>query len=115
MATCNLGIISNMTISKNPDSKDVSVNGFPLTVKVTFQVKELYNAISISPTTNPASFMFNETLTDYMLNLAGLRPSIDTYYEAQKNAMDRVDDYKSKEVLNDLLSNAMQSFEGLFR
>lgn len=115
MATCNLGIISNMTISKNPDSKDVSVNGFPLTVKVTFQVKELYNAISISPTTNPASFMFNETLTDYMLNLAGLRPSVDTYYEAQKNAMDRVGDYKSKEVLNDLLSNAMQSFDGLFR
>jgi hypothetical protein len=114
MATCNLGIISNMTISKNPDSKDVSVNGFPLTVKVTFQVKELYNAISISPTTNPASFMFNETLTDYMLNLAGLRPSIDTYYEAQKNAMDRISDYKSNDVLNDITSNGAQIIESLF-
>ena len=49
-----------------------------------------------------------------MLNLAGLRPSIDTYYEAQKNAMDRISDYKSNDVLNDITSNGAQIIESLF-
>ena len=43
--TCQLGIIQNMTITKNPNSSKVSVNGFPLEVKVTFTIKELYNAL----------------------------------------------------------------------
>lgn len=85
MCTCQLGIIQNMTITKNPSTNHVSVNGFPLTVKVTFTIEELYNAMSISPANDPASFMFNETLNDYLCNLAGLMPSQDTYAK-QRNA-----------------------------
>ncbi|MCM1230755.1 MAG: hypothetical protein NC489_11525 [Ruminococcus flavefaciens] len=93
MCTVNLGIISSMTITKNPTTKHVSVNGFPLTVKVTFTVKELYNALSISPANNPASFMFNDTLNDYMANLAGLIPSTDTFEAQRKNAFENMNAY----------------------
>ena len=93
MATCQLGIVSNMAIVKNPDYKSVTVNGFPSTIKVNFQVKELYNAMSISPAHDPASFMFNETLNDYMSNLAGLIPSIDTYAKQRASAFQNLDEY----------------------
>lgn len=90
MVTCQLGIINSMTITKNPAINRVSVNGFPLDVKITFTIEELYHNLSISPANDPASFMFNETLNDYMANLAGLIPSVDTYTQQRKvtfNAM----------------------------
>ena len=93
MCTCNLGIIKQMTITKNPTTKHVSVNGFPLTVKVTFTIEELYNAMSISPANDPASFMFNETLNDYMANLAGLIPSTDTFTKQRQNAFENMVQY----------------------
>lgn len=93
MCTCQMGIISDMVIVKNPNTKHVSVNGFPLTVKVNFTIKELYNAMAISPAHDPASFMFNETLNDYMANLAGLIPSIDTYTKQRKVMFENLSEY----------------------
>ena len=93
MCTCQLGIISNMEITKNPTGKHVSVNGFPLTIKVTFTIKELYNALSISPADDPASFIFNETLNDYLANLAGLIPSMDTKARIQAANMGNLKNY----------------------
>lgn len=93
MCTCQLGIIQQMNIQKNPTTKHVSVNGFPLTVRVEFTIRELYNALSISPANDPASFLFNETLNDYMANLAGLAPSIDTYTKQRKNAFANMESY----------------------
>ena len=115
MCTCQMGIVSNMTIHKNPTTKDVSINGFPLTVKVTFQIKELYNSLSVSPAHDPASFLFNETLNDYLSNLAGLRPSIDMYSEQRKAQFENMKEYFSPEILGQSLdSMASRIAEGLF-
>lgn len=95
MCSCNLGIISQMSIQKNPSGKHVSVHGFPLTVKVNFTIKELYNAMAISPANDPSSFLFNESLNDYMSNLAGLVPSVDTYEKQRKNAFNNLSLYLS--------------------
>jgi len=84
MCTCQLGIVNQMSIVKNPKMNHVSITGYPLTVQVKFQIRELYNAMAISPGDNPTSFMFNETLNDYMANMAGLIPSVDTYQLQQK-------------------------------
>lgn len=112
MCTCNLGIISHMTIAKNPTTKHVSVNGFPLTVKVTFTIKELYNAMSISPANDPASFMFNETLNDYMANLAGLIPSTDTFTAQRQNAFKNMGDYMSTGgIANDIAQSFVERIE----
>ena len=86
MCTCQLGIISNMEITKNKSLHAVNVNGFPLEVEVDLTIEELYDSLSVSPANDPASFLFNETLNDYMANLAGLQPSVDTYTK-QRNAM----------------------------
>ena len=114
MCTCNLGIIEQMTVTKNPDQYHVSINGFPLTVKVQFTIKELYNAMAISPLDNPASFLFNETLNDYLANMSGLIPSIDTY-SIQRQAMfanlSKYFDPKSGIIANDLAEVALSAIE----
>lgn len=112
MCTCNLGIISSMTVTKNPDQYHVSINGFPLTVKVQFTIKELYNAMAISPLDDPSSFLFNESLNDYLANLAGLVPSLDTY-AAQRQAMFKnLEEYfTSGAIGNDLADVLLSSVE----
>ena len=93
MCTCQLGIIKDMTIVKNPTEQHVSVNGYPLTVKVEFTIEELYNAMAISPANDPASFLHNETLNDYLCNMAGLAPSVDTYVAQRQSMYQAVDRY----------------------
>lgn len=115
MCTCQLGIVQQMNISKNPSTKHVSVHGFPLDVKVTFTIQELYNALSISPANDPASFLFNETLNDYMSNLAGLMPSVDTYTEQRKIMFQNLQNYfESSEYLNDIANNLLTKVENTF-
>lgn len=112
MCTCQLGIISNMSIQKNPNANRVSVNGFPLEIKVSFTVQELYNALSISPVNDPASFLFNETLNDYMSNLCGLQPCINTYDQQRKNAFENLEKYLSTGAwYEDDANNALNSVE----
>ena len=112
MCTCQLGIISNMSIQKNPNANRVSVNGFPLEIKVSFTVQELYNALSISPVNDPASFLFNETLNDYMSNLCGLQPCINTYEQQRKNAFENLEKYLSTGAwYEDEMNNALNSIE----
>lgn len=110
--TCNLGIIKNLTIEKNPNGKRVSVNGFPLEVRVTVNIHELYNAMTISPANDPSSFLFNETLNDYLSNMAGLIPSIDTYTKQRKVMFENIKTYfSSGEWVNDIVSGAVEKVE----
>lgn len=110
--TCQLGIISNMNIVKNPNQDHVSVDGFPLTIKVEFTIEELYNAMSISPANDPGSFLFNETLNDYMANLSGLIPSIDTYTIQRKTMFENLGAYISNgEFINDAASTVIEAIE----
>lgn len=112
--TCHLGIISNMTIHKNPDGNHVSVNGFPLTVKVTFQIKELYNAMAISPANDPSSFLFNETLNDYLANMAGLIPSVDTYTKQRQAMLQNLNEYiAGGGFIEDFVSNFVEDVEDI--
>ena len=102
MCTCQMGIITNMTITKNPNGNRVSVHGFPLDVQVKFTITELYNAMAISPSTDPASFLFNETLNDYMANLGGIIPCRDTYSKKKENAYNNLETYFSGEAITDI-------------
>lgn len=116
MCTCELGIIRDMTIVKNPSTKHVSVNGYPLTVKVEFTIEELYNAMSISPANDPASFLYNETLNDYLCNLAGLSPSLDTYSTQRQAKFQAVSRYFDKGLfLQDWAGVAVEGIENFVR
>ncbi len=110
--TCQLGIISQMTITKNPSGNRVSVNGFPLEVEVNFTIKELYNAMSISPANDPASFLFNETLNDYMANLSGLIPSMDTINKQREATFYALEDYiVNGGIWNDIAEVISEKYE----
>lgn len=112
MCTCQLGIISQMEIVKNPDSNRVSVNGYPLDITVKFTIEELYNAMSISPSDDPGSFLFNETLNDYMSNLAGLQPSANTQDLQKKFMLAQAETYFTKgEWYQDLVGTINEGFE----
>ena len=109
MCTCQLGIISGMTITKNPSGNHVSVDGFPLTVKVHFTIKELYNAMAISPANDPVSFLFNETLNDYLVNLAGLVPSMATYETRQQALFKNLSSFFTPDsIINSALSGGLE-------
>jgi hypothetical protein len=115
MCTCQLGIISEMRIIKNPSQKHVSVNGYPLTVEVEFTIEELYNAMSISPANDPASFMFNETLNDYLCNISGLAPSGDTYALQRETMIKAESEYFEQGLyLQDFAGGIIQRFESPF-
>jgi hypothetical protein len=112
MCSCQLGIIENMTITKNPSTKHVSINGFPLTIKVDFTIKELYNAMAISPANDPSSFMYNETLNDYMANIAGLIPSLDTHTKHREAALKAKDEFfKLDKLVDEGLASIMEGIE----
>ena len=114
MVTIDLGIINNMQIVKNPSANRVSVNGFPLDVSVTFSIEPLYNQLSISPSNDPASFLFNETLNDYMANMAGLQPSVDTYTRQRKAAFDGMANFfESGEFFQDVSNTIITQVENL--
>ena len=116
MCTCQLGIVSQMNIQRNPSGAHVSVHGFPLTVKVTFTVKELYNHLAISPASDPASFLFNETLTDWMANMAGLIPSMDTYQRIRDAQMKSINSYFAEGIFfDDMTTGWLAGIERWFR
>ena len=114
LCTIQMGIVSSLHISKNPDSNRISVNGYPLDVDVDITIEELYNAMSISPANDPASFLFNETLNDYMANLAGLIPSIDTYNAQRSVAFANLGTYLGQELVPDIAAAAVEKLEDMF-
>lgn len=113
MCTCQMGIITNMSITKNPNGNRVSVHGYPLDVQVKFTITELYNAMAISPATDPASFLFNETLNDYMANLAGLVPSRDSYSKKKENAYNQLATYFQDEMVEDVAQRTVSGVSDL--
>ena len=112
MCTCQMGIISQLEITKNKSLHAVNVNGFPLEVEINLTIEELYNALSISPGNDPASFLFNETLNDYMANLAGLQPSVDTYTQQREVMLAGLGNFfTSGEMINDFADSLLTGLE----
>lgn len=67
-----LGMIESVTFNKNPNGKDVSINGYPLQVDVTISVKDLQHVLVTSPMNEPSMFLNNQTMFDYIAQLAGV-------------------------------------------
>lgn len=67
-----LGMIESVSFNKNPNGKDVSINGYPLQVDVTISVKDLQHVLVTSPMNEPSMFLNNQTMFDYIAQLAGV-------------------------------------------
>jgi hypothetical protein len=114
MCTCNMGIISSMSISKNPSGKHVSIHGYPLTVKVTFTIKELYNALAVSPGDNPVAFLYNETLNDYLCNIAGMVPSLELHSKVRANMLQQTKNYFNEWTDVNLYGGVVEGIQDFF-
>lgn len=66
-----LGIIDKIDISKNNDGKSLSVHGFPTSVELSIGVKDLQHVMVSSPMNDPARFLNNNTMFDYIAQSCG--------------------------------------------
>lgn len=67
-----LGMIESVSINKNPGGKDVSINGYPLQVDVTINVKDLQHVLVTSPMNKVSTFLNNHTMFDYIAQISGV-------------------------------------------
>lgn len=115
MMSVQMGIVKNLQMEKNPDSKLVTKDGFPTSVKVSLDIHELYNAMSISTAIDPSTYCYNETLNDYMACMAGLIPSNSVINQLTLFSMGNTENYiKSGEFIGDILSPWIESMENKF-
>ena len=57
---------------KNPGGKDVSINGYPLQVDITINIKDLQHVLMTSPMNKVSVFLNNHTMFDYIAQLSGV-------------------------------------------
>lgn len=69
---CRLGMVTSVSVNKNPSGKDFSVQGFPLSMDVTISVTDLQHVLVTSPMDRPAVFLNNHTMFDYIAQCAGV-------------------------------------------
>ncbi len=67
-----LGMIESLNINKNPNGKDVSINGYPLQVDVTINIKDLQHVLMTSPMNKVSVFLNNHTMFDYIAQMSGV-------------------------------------------
>ena len=82
MWTINLGIVTDISITK--DTETLSVDGLPMSVDVTLNIRDLYSDLSISPANKPRLFINNSSLIEYLATTCGMsltKPNLETKYK----------------------------------
>ena len=70
--SCNMGIISSITIDKNMSGDAWSMDGYPNEVKVTLNITDLYSDLSMSSPDDAVLFMSNSSLIEYLCTNCGI-------------------------------------------
>lgn len=61
-----LGMVTSLSITKNPDGTDVSVYGYPTSVDMTINVTDLQHTLMTSPMDKMSVMLNNHTMFDYI-------------------------------------------------
>lgn len=75
----NMGIVKSLTLEKNPEGDGLSVDGYPLEIKVTLNIDDLYADMMIAPTSDPLLFSGNTSLIEFLATNCGLDITIPNY------------------------------------
>lgn len=67
-----LGMVESVTVTKNPGQKDVSINGYPLQIDLSIQIRDLEHVLMTSPMSKPSVFLNNRTMFDYIAQMSGV-------------------------------------------
>ena len=117
----DMGIITDMSVTKGAECQ-WTPNGVPTSIEVSISIKDLYQVLSITPTTSTAwqyDTMNNTALMDYIANLCGVnmyKPEvarlINMWYI--NNIANRVTDIPSN-IWNNIQDKIQNSIMGIFR
>lgn len=66
-----LGMITSVSVTKNPSGNDISINGYPTAVDVQITVTDLQHVMMTSPMNEVATFLNNNTMFDYIAQSCG--------------------------------------------
>jgi len=66
-----LGMITSLSVTKNPGQTDVSINGYPLAIDVQITVTDLQHVLMTSPMNEISTFLNNNTMFDYIAQMCG--------------------------------------------
>lgn len=118
---CDMGIITSMNI-KRGDKGKWTPNGLPTVVDIDFNLKDLYQIMSISREDKLANLIQNTALLDYIANMCGInvnKPdvlrSMYIYYNYLANNAKRVVTFNNFLGVEQALSNAANSIFSKFR
>lgn len=117
--TCNLGLVSGLSISKSNESR--SINGLPSEVDVTIQFEDLYSTLSMNPTSEPNKFLKNPSLVEYLatncgvsLTKANAEMKAKTYVNTLVNAITDAPGNALGAVSSTLFENSIGRLRSLF-
>lgn len=68
--TCNMGIVTGMSIESNDDARNV--DGLCSDIKVTLDITDLYSDLTMTPASDPILFCNNSSLIEYLAINCGL-------------------------------------------
>ena len=77
--SCNLGMVTSISINKNINDTFVNVNGVPSEMDVSVTIADLYSDLCMSKVSSPLLFMSNTSLVHYIATTCGIdiiRPAI---------------------------------------
>lgn len=119
MFTCNLGIVTSISIEKNISPENWSNDGFPTEVDVTLQIQDLYNDLSMTPQNEPLMFLNNSSLLEYIATNCGislikpqLKTKLNNIVDTVVNSFSDIPD-NVVSLADDALQNLLEGWAGL--
>lgn len=82
--TCNLGIVSSISIDKSVNPSAWTVDGMCSEIDVRLEITDLYSDIALTPANDPIMFLNNSSLVEYLATTCGLdmiEPQLQTKIE----------------------------------
>lgn len=70
--SCNLGMVTSLSIDKNVNPTSWTMDGLPNEVNVSFSITDLYSDLSMSPQENPLLFLNNSSMLEFLAIMCGL-------------------------------------------
>lgn len=80
MWQCNMGLVTSLDISRS-GTDGISVDGYPLALKIDMQIEDLYADLMITSSEDPTLFMCNTGLVDFIMVQCGLDVTRKNYEE----------------------------------
>jgi hypothetical protein len=67
-----LGMVTGLSITKNPSGTQASVNGWPTSVSMNVTITDLQHVLMTSPMDEVSTFLNNNTMFDYIAQCCGV-------------------------------------------